>query len=373
MQIILRNRQEIGQRIRAYLAEDGVLYLGVAAFVVCGLAYLFLSRKFHWHDVSATFLDYSAVWIAENGIIYPLALLALGYIRITLRLDSRRRLAYLHMFSSKRISRFVSGTLLMLAFVLFRSMFGSIKNVIAEGQGFAYDKIFADLDQALHFGRAPWEWMYSIAQHPWVLRFVEFNYETIWFIICFGAQYWVAVATACDKIRLRYMLTFMLSWIVVGDVFATWFSSAGPVFYHYITGDAGRFGPLVDFVHAAGGATFGSAAHFQDYLWCLYSNDIPGLGSGISAFPSMHVAIIVLNGLFLYESNRKWAVPVVLYVAFIIMSSTYLGWHYAVDGYAAAILTTAIYLAVNKVTSVRWKLWPGRASARAEDGAVTAD
>jgi hypothetical protein len=39
-----------------------------------------------------------------------------------------------------------------------------------------------------------------------------------------------------------------------------------------------------------------------------------------------------------------------LYALFILASSVALGWHYAIDGYAAAIIVCAVYFAV-KATS----------------------
>lgn len=362
----IAKRQETLRRFKQHLADDRILFLGVAAFVVCGLAYLFITGKFNFVDSRETLFDYAAVWMAENGIIYPLAVLGLGWAHITIRLDKRRKLAYRHMFNPRRMSRFYAGMVLMLAFVPFRSMFGSIKNVISEGQGFIYDRAFADLDKTIHFGQDPFHWLYQVFSHPWIFKIIEFNYETVWFILCYATQYWVAVAVACDKIRLRYMLTFMLSWILVGNVMATWFSSAGPVYYGLITGDYLRFAPIVDLVHSEGGTT----AQFQNYLWMLYSQNIPGLGSGISAFPSMHVAIVTINALFLIEVRPKFTIPALLYVAFVMMSSVYLGWHYAVDGYVAFAMVVGIYFALKKVTSVKWS-W--RKQGAVSEGVVVAE
>lgn len=218
----------------------------------------------------------------------------------------------------------------------------------------------------MHFGRAPWEWLYELMRHPIVLRVIEINYETLWFIICFGAQYWVAVSRRFDGIRLRYVLCFILTWVLIGDVAATVFSSAGPVYYGLVTGDFHRFADLMVFTRSTAGQ-FGAATDFQSYLWYLHSRDIPGLGSGISAFPSMHVAIIVRNVLFLCEADRKWLVPSMLYVGFTIASSVYLGWHYAVDGYAAAIMAAAIFFGLKRVMSIRWS----RMGQRAAAGAMT--
>lgn len=64
------------------------------------------------------------------------------------------------------------------------------------------------------------------------------------------------------------------------------------------------------------------------------------LGLGISAFPSMHVAIAALTALYLTERSR-WLAPVgVVFLGVIFFMSVYTGYHYALDGYfsIAAVL-----------------------------------
>ena len=353
----------VGSRFRDYLVADAALYAAVAIFVVLALAYLLLTGKFHGPDVAATFGAYLQLWVLDNLIVFPALFLMIGYIRITLKLNNRRALAYRHMFSVQTLARFFAGTMMMIvAFLPFRTMFNSVKTTIPEGQGFLYDRFLADFDKALHFGREPFEWLYAVFKHPWILRAVEINYETIWFVICFGMQYWIVVSPKFDKIRLRYVLCYVLSWVLIGNVAASLVSSAGPIYYAFVIGDHHRFAEIVTFMASSEGQ-FAATSQFQSYLWYLYANDLPGLGSGISAFPSMHVAIVVMNALFLCEAGRKWIAPSVIYVLFVIASSVYLGWHYAVDGYASAIMTVAIYFGLKKVMAVRWRLWPAREAA----------
>ena len=70
----------------------------------------------------------------------------------------------------------------------------------------------------------------------------------------------------------------------------------------------------------------------------------PLVVSGISAMPSMHVAICVLFGLWVTRF-RKLALTVLAwsYAVAIYIGSIHLGWHYATDGVVSAICVLAIW------------------------------
>jgi membrane-associated phospholipid phosphatase len=92
----------------------------------------------------------------------------------------------------------------------------------------------------------------------------------------------------------------------------------------------------------------------------------PGLGTGISAFPSMHLALFTMNAMFLREFKPSWVPWAWAYTAILLVSSVYLGWHYAVDGIASIALAAGIYFAVRKV--MRMKLSWRRGQAQPAPG-----
>ncbi|MNI64247.1 PAP2 superfamily protein [compost metagenome] len=98
-----------------------------------------------------------------------------------------------------------------------------------------------------------------------------------------------------------------------------------------------------------------SAAEYQTYLWALHESGSAGFGSGISAFPSIHVGLITLNALFLNGYSRRLGVVAFAYVAFIQISSVYLGWHYAIDGYVSMTVVVAAYYALTAFLKRRWE------------------
>ena len=78
-------------------------------------------------------------------------------------------------------------------------------------------------------------------------------------------------------------------------------------------------------------------------LWNVYVDHGQAFGSGISAFPSVHVAMAVVTSLYLAERSR-WLAPVgIAFVAIILFMSVYSGFHYAIDGYASILVVATAY------------------------------
>ena len=161
----------------------------------------------------------------------------------------------------------------------------------------------------------------------------------------------VATSPRADAVRARYMLMFMFVWICLGNVLAGIVLSAGPAFYGAVTGDSERFAEQLAFLAEGGGRH--SAVGYQQYLWSLYSERKAAFGSGISAFPSVHVGLITMNALFLAELSRKKAVAAILYTVLILASSVYLAWHYAIDGYVSILVTAICHFGLRRVMARR--------------------
>lgn len=293
------------------------------------------------------YLPYLLVWSTVFFGLFPFLYFMVGVTQVVHRFDNRRRLAFRALISPTRLAHFVAGLSLLATLMVFQGSFTSIKNALPVWQGgFPYDAVQADIDRILHFGKDPWRYLYEAAGNGLVRSVVEWNYNQGWFIFCFATLFYVAVSYEARAVRTRYMLTYVLTWIVVGNLLAGLFLSAGPAFFGHVTGDLARFAEQMAFL-GENENTMHAAVRFQRYLWSLHTSGEPGFGSGISAFPSMHVSLAMLNALFLFEVSRKWGLIAFAYVAFVAASSVYLAWHYAIDGYVGIVLTVAVYFAVD--------------------------
>ena len=146
--------------------------------------------------------------------------------------------------------------------------------------------------------------------------------------------------------RMRFLWTYCLSWIIAGNIMAVLMASVGPLFFHdFYTHLPDPYAALVDHLRAQDKLhpldTFLSAKVEMDF-----TNDgkIVKLNA-LSAMPSMHVAITVLMFLYFLKINRPASLFFLAYSLLTMTASVYLGWHYAVDGYAAALVTGLIWLA----------------------------
>ena len=84
-------------------------------------------------------------------------------------------------------------------------------------------------------------------------------------------------------------------------------------------------------------------------MW-LRPHDRPVLlaagGTGISAMPSLHVAIATLCALFAWRCGPRAGMLMSVYAAIIFLASIHLGWHYAIDGYVSIVSTVLLWGAV---------------------------
>lgn len=75
-----------------------------------------------------------------------------------------------------------------------------------------------------------------------------------------------------------------------------------------------------------------------------------GLGRGITAMPSMHVALAFLFYLGMRHINKRASYFFGAFCVLIFIGSVHLGYHYAVDGYASIALTLIVWKLAGLVT-----------------------
>lgn len=251
--------------------------------------------------------------------------------------------------------RAANGTVIVLVFVCFMSLFSNLKGLIPKIQPFSWDVTFMELDRWLHFGQHPWEILHPVMGYAPVTYAITGFYH-IWFMVMWIVLVALAFARMASHLRLQFFSAFMLTWGVGGSVLAILFSSAGPCYYSRLGLSPDPFLPLMDYLHGLHAMHPLWAINTQEMLWQGYLGN--GLRLGISAFPSMHNAASLLFALVCYRLNRKLGITLFVFTALIFLGSIHLGWHYAVDGYAGfAIALSAWWLSGLMIRSWEKSRW----------------
>ncbi len=189
----------------------------------------------------------------------------------------------------------------------------------------------------------PWQWLHTIVGSPIISSGINFFYH-LWFFVMYAIFFWQAFSLRTPLLRMRFLLSFVGIWILVGTVCAIGLSSAGPCYYGRITGLNDPFKPLLEYLYATNKMFPILALDVQERLWKNYTGGGLGLGSGITAMPSMHVATSTLFALLGWRVNRALGIILTIFLVIIMIGSVHLGWHYAIDGYVAIIGTWLVWL-----------------------------
>jgi hypothetical protein len=213
---------------------------------------------------------------------------------------------------------------------------------------FRWDERFAAMDAAIHLGRDPWRLLQPVLGHHAVTRAIQVFYTAGWLLALCSMPAIVAASRRLSHVRLRFFLTYAFCWTVLGVLLAGVFMSAGPIYYGEVTGDVARFAPQIDYLAFSQGAAH-SSYDVQQTLWALHELDRVELGTGISAFPSLHVAMATLFMLVGWSVNRTWGIVGTVFLVLTQIGSVHLAWHYAVDGYFSFLTVMAVWFVLAAV------------------------
>jgi len=128
---------------------------------------------------------------------------------------------------------------------------------------------------------------------------------------------------------------------VLGNLLALAGMSAGPIFYDRIHG-GDTFAGLAAAMHHAG-FDHSFITNVQNALWRIYTTRALSAGSGISAFPSVHVATATMVAVYFAARSRWFVLPGILYVAAIQFMAVHTGYHYAIDGYFSIAVVLLVW------------------------------
>ncbi|MCK4823125.1 phosphatase PAP2 family protein [bacterium] len=244
--------------------------------------------------------------------------------------------------------RNILGLLLVIALAApFMSTFSSFKQVIPIINNFTWDYPFMKLDYILHFGHHPWEILRYILNYPYIIKVIDLLYM-LWFPILLFSCLWMGWSSR-RKLRLQFFINTCVAWVMLGTFLAIIFSSAGPCYYTKVVNNhPNPYEPLMTRLINIHESIPLFAIKNQIGIWEAYQNHVWLPFGGISAMPSLHIAITVLLALVGWRINHYAGILLTAYAFITQIGAVILGWHYAVDGYVSILLTILIWKLVNK-------------------------
>ena len=234
--------------------------------------------------------------------------------------------------------------LILLPLVL--STVTSLKKLIPQIAPFSWDPALAEFDRLLHGGYYPWELLQPLLGYPLVTYIVSVAYSLPALTLVLMMQFWLTFSVTPR--RMRFLLTYLLCWILLGTAMAILFSSVGPIYYGRVVVGPDPFAPLMAYLGDVGQVYELPSSIAQAYLWNSYEKDYLGFGNGISAMPSLHLSMAFLVVLACWQRHWSIRLATILFLTITLAGSIHLAWHYAVDGYVGIAITGLIYLAITR-------------------------
>lgn len=177
------------------------------------------------------------------------------------------------------------------------------------------------LDRAVGWAAVPMDWLYG----AWL---------PVQSVILF-----LVILARPSPAKSRALTAYSAAWFLLGVAAAALFASAGPLFYDRLLG-GNEFAALGETLRRRG---VWIALAESDDMWASFATGTPGAVAGISAVPSLHVAISLWIWLTARTMAPRAAPFAAVYFLLIWVGSVQLGWHYVADGLAGALGMLAIW------------------------------
>jgi membrane-associated phospholipid phosphatase len=232
-------------------------------------------------------------------------------------------------------------------------LFQLFKQHILPARGFPFDPYVAALDRFLFAGHDAWRITHALFGSVGGTLFFDRVYA-LWLPMMFVFPMIAVMAARDERVRARLLGCWIISWMLIAVLGAWAFGSAGPCYYIQLVGPNAGFSELNARLAALGVAAQKegqvlAALDFQAMLLAEHrTTDLLPAG-GISAMPSMHVAMATLFALSGYRIYRPLGHVMALYAVLIWIGSVHLGWHYASDGIAGAAMMALLWHVSGKV------------------------
>jgi len=257
----------------------------------------------------------------------------------------------------------------VLLFALLLPAYTAFKQIVIPTAGFAFDSDLQGWGRTLLFGAPPWQVTHWIFRGPRAALILSEIYHQ--YFVPMAAVFLIGVLPLRAQARTHYLLAHALIWIVAGTCLAYLMSSSGPAFWQHFHPGPNPYAPLMRELANDNRMLIGSgypgglpAYHFQQALEAAFGSRDLHVGLGISAMPSMHVALAVQFACAAFLVRRWLGIVASLYAAFIWLASIYLGWHFALDGIVSLIVTVSVWRVSGDVSErLHARPVPARAAA----------
>jgi len=233
----------------------------------------------------------------------------------------------------------------ILACAIFPSAFTLTKTSLPYILPFFADPDLASFDNWLHLGHDPWQLVWGAV--PYLMNeAVISSYIIVWSLLAMFSPVILATVDGDQTRIMRFLIMYLVAWIVLGNFVALAGMSVGPIYYDRLLGTE-RFADLLQALKNTP-ITDSIFSDVQDELWRVYVEDSQSFGAGISAFPSVHISSTTVTALYLAERSRWLIIPALIMVLYVFFIAVVTGFHYAVDGYFSIIVIVGVWLLLRK-------------------------
>jgi hypothetical protein len=241
------------------------------------------------------------------------------------------------------------GSVMLLAVVLPLSLavFSAAKRAIPAVEPFAWDATFDQFDRALHGGRRPWELLQPIVGTPTITVALDRYYHLGWSLLALGTLA-VVVVLPVSRLRRRFLTAWVLLSFLGGTVAALAFSSDGPPYFSRVVPGPDPYGELRAYLRQVAASKPLLSLSGRRALWAAYQSRLDAFGFGISAMPSMHIATMSLVACLAFAVSPWAGLAATVATVLMTVGSVALCWHYAIDGYAGALLAVMVWYATGR-------------------------
>jgi len=230
-----------------------------------------------------------------------------------------------------RSRRWIADTARIILFsALSVHVYGWIKLSVPLLHSQLFDSELWNVDRAIFFGHSPNIFFLDLFSTS--LRFFDWTYANV-FIASINIASIYFLSDASERVRIGFMNSNTLMWI------------AGAWLYMLVP----SLGPAYRFpsVWLPLSAALANTQQLQRVLMSNYQHVLrlepANVLLGVAAFPSLHVAFVMLVTLWM---RGQWRILFGLITVLIFLGSIITGWHYLIDSIAGIALAVLSYLAI---------------------------